>query len=87
MNQFYTYLEKVMTLVRLDIFMAMNCKMFSLIILGEGCSGPDGNGFCFLEFVTNPDNPSENCFPDAQFSKSHGRFWSNMACAPPPLLY
>ena len=67
-----------------NIFVGKKHPNQLLIILGEGCTGEDGNGFCFLEFVNNPDNPSENCFPDAQFSKSHGKFWSNLACAPPP---
>ena len=33
-----------------------------------------------MEFVSNPVNPTENCFPDTQFSVSHGRFWSSIAC-------
>lgn len=50
---------------------------------GGGCStrgfGP-GRGFCFLEMVADPANPSENCYQDAAWSPTAGRFWSRKAC-------
>eukprot|EP00091_Calanus_sinicus_P016560 TRINITY_DN35991_c0_g1_i1.p1 TRINITY_DN35991_c0_g1~~TRINITY_DN35991_c0_g1_i1.p1 ORF type:complete len:152 (-),score=38.93 TRINITY_DN35991_c0_g1_i1:83-538(-) len=38
------------------------------------------NGWCFLDNVQDPKNPTDNCFQDAQFSIADGRFWSNEAC-------
>ena len=38
------------------------------------------NGWCFLDNVQDPKNPTDNCFEDAQFSVADGRFWSNEAC-------
>eukprot|EP00095_Tigriopus_kingsejongensis_P005107 maker-scaffold161_size295871-snap-gene-1.36 protein:Tk05107 transcript:maker-scaffold161_size295871-snap-gene-1.36-mRNA-1 annotation:"cysteine-rich motor neuron 1 protein" len=43
-----------------------------------------GKAYCFLEYVHDPTDPSQNCFQDAQWSKSAGRFWSNEACAEKP---
>ena len=53
---------------------------------GGACFGSDPDygaglwGFCFLEYVQDPSNPTENCFEDAQWSKTAGRFWSSQAC-------
>ena len=38
------------------------------------------NGWCFLENVQDPNNPTGDCFEDTQFSVADGRFWSNEAC-------
>ena len=38
------------------------------------------HGWCFLENVQDPQNPTDNCFADTQFSVIDGRFWSNKAC-------
>ena len=37
-------------------------------------------GFCFLQYVGDPANPTHNCFADVQWSPTDGRFWSAMAC-------
>jgi len=37
-------------------------------------------GWCFLENVENPENPTENCYEDVSWSAADGRFWSNLAC-------
>ena len=47
------------------------------------------NGWCFLENVVDPTNPTRDCYEDTQWSEVDGRFWSNQACfqeknAPPP---
>lgn len=43
----------------------------------------DGNnGWCYLEHVGDPANPGADCFPDAVWSASAGRFWSLQACKP-----
>ena len=36
---------------------------------GEGCSGDasGGAGWCFLENVSDPSNPTFDCFDDAQY--------------------
>eukprot|EP00096_Caligus_rogercresseyi_P014325 TRINITY_DN681_c0_g1_i1.p1 TRINITY_DN681_c0_g1~~TRINITY_DN681_c0_g1_i1.p1 ORF type:complete len:303 (-),score=60.90 TRINITY_DN681_c0_g1_i1:130-1038(-) len=47
-----------------------------------GNRGFADNGWCFLDNVMDPSNPSKNCYADAQWSQSHGRFWSNLACKP-----
>ena len=66
---------------------------------GEGCIDENGNsGFlwCFLKYVSNPKNPAENCFEDATWSQTNGRFYSNLACEsvgifadepPPPPIF
>ena len=42
---------------------------------------PDlANGWCFLENVEDPVNPTQNCYGDTQFSVVDGRFWSSEAC-------
>jgi len=38
------------------------------------------NGWCFLDNVQDPTNPTDHCFADTQFSVADGRFWSNQAC-------
>ena len=52
-------------------------RPFELREPGENCQDP---GWCFLEHVSNPENPSENCFEDAYWSPTHGRFFSSLAC-------
>ena len=42
------------------------------------------SGWCFLEDVSNPNNPSENCFEDASWSPTNGRFFSSYACGGAP---
>jgi len=37
-------------------------------------------GWCFLENIRDPQNPSEGCYEDVQWSEVDGRFWSNIAC-------
>jgi len=37
-------------------------------------------GWCFLENVEHPENPTENCYEDVDWSAADGRFWSNLAC-------
>ena len=50
-------------------------------------------GFCFLDNVQDPQNPSENCYEDVQWNKSVGKFYSKEACfdyvavEPPPSDY
>jgi hypothetical protein len=59
------------------------CNIFSWSILNfireHGIEELE-HGWCFLENVQDPQNPTDNCFPDTQFSVADGRFWSNMAC-------
>ena len=45
--------------------------------IGEGCQRtPDGGqGWCFLERLSDPNNPEHRCFPDAIWSKTHGNIW------------
>lgn len=38
------------------------------------------NGWCFLINVADPQNPSQDCYEDSQWSATDGRFWSNQAC-------
>ncbi|TRY74047.1 hypothetical protein TCAL_13217 [Tigriopus californicus] len=57
---------------------------------GEECRPSNSNGddsvnfelktWCFLSYVADPSNPTQDCFPEVQWSKSAGRFWSNKAC-------
>ena len=54
-------------------------RPFELQEPGEDCQDPDF-GWCFLEHVSDPENPTENCFEDALWSSKHGRFVSNLAC-------
>lgn len=42
--------------------------------------GQDTSGWCFLEFVTDPANPTKRCYADAKWSKADGRYWSAEAC-------
>jgi len=51
--------------------------------IGEGDYG-GSSGWCFLEDVSNPNNPSENCFEDASWSQTNGRFFSSYACGGAP---
>ena len=37
-------------------------------------------GWCFLENLQDPANPTQDCYEDTQFSVADGRFWSNLAC-------
>jgi len=37
-------------------------------------------GWCFLENLQDPSNPSENCYDDVEFSVADGKFWSAEAC-------
>jgi len=37
-------------------------------------------GYCFVEHVEDPSNPSKNCFDDVQYSPADGRFYSFQAC-------
>lgn len=39
-------------------------------------------GWCFLENIEDPSDPTKNCFADALWSHTHGRFWSHRACVP-----
>jgi len=39
-------------------------------------------GWCFLENIEDPTDATKNCFPDALWSFTHGRFWSHRACVP-----
>merc|ERR1712168_1438190 len=41
---------------------------------------PDHKGFCFLENVQDPKNPTKNCFNDIMWSTTHSRFYSHEAC-------
>jgi len=57
-----------------------------------GCSGqgnpgtfnvddPDTQyGYCFLDNIQDPSNPSRNCFSDVSYSPADGRFYSFQAC-------
>jgi len=48
---------------------------------GENCSKNEGSsGWCFLDNVSNPEYPSENCFEDTYWSAVNGKFYSNLAC-------
>lgn len=47
---------------------------------GAASARGEGFGFCFLENLQNPNNPTEDCFEDATWSKTAGRFWSAKAC-------
>ena len=42
------------------------------------------SGWCFLEHVSNPNDPSEDCFEDTTWSPTNGRFYSNFACGGRP---
>ena len=35
-------------------------------------------GWCFLENIEDPTDPTKNCFSDALWSHTHGRFWSHV---------
>jgi hypothetical protein len=61
-----------------------NTKTILLLHILRFCQNRSfsGNGWCFLEYVKNPSNPSEDCYPDAQWSEMHSRFWSSEACEP-----
>ena len=37
-----------------------------------------------MEHVSNPENPSENCFDDTTWSVTNGRFFSSFACGGGP---
>jgi len=37
-------------------------------------------GWCFLDNVQDPKNPTEDCFEDTTWSVVDGKFWSNQAC-------
>jgi len=37
-------------------------------------------GWCFLENIVDPENPTTDCYDDVQWSEVDGRFWSNVAC-------
>jgi len=37
-------------------------------------------GWCFLENIQDPHNPTLGCYEDVQWSEVDGRFWSNSAC-------
>merc|ERR1712038_1074774 len=37
-------------------------------------------GWCFLENLQDPSNPTENCYDDVEFSVADGKFWSTAAC-------
>jgi len=39
-------------------------------------------GWCFLENIFDPSEPSSYCFDDVIFSRRHGRFYSSKACDP-----
>jgi hypothetical protein len=39
-------------------------------------------GWCFLENIEDPTDPTKNCYTDALWSHTHGRFWSHRACVP-----
>jgi len=56
-----------------------------------GCVPPVGGtfdapdleaGYCFLENIQDPANPTSNCYDDASWSEADGRFWSSAACRP-----
>jgi hypothetical protein len=34
-------------------------------------------GWCFLENIEDPTDATKNCFTDALWSHTHGRFWSH----------
>ena len=38
-------------------------------------------GWCFLENIEDPTDVTKNCFPDALWSATHGRFWSHRVTA------
>jgi len=38
------------------------------------------DGYCFLENIQDPANPSASCFDDVQWSTSDGMFYSHRAC-------
>nr|ADD38762.1 Cysteine-rich motor neuron 1 protein [Lepeophtheirus salmonis] len=42
--------------------------------------GSEANGWCFLTNIQDPANPSKDCYEDVEWSETHGKFWSNMAC-------
>jgi len=48
---------------------------------GENCT-PNyaGPGWCFLDHIDDPENPSRNCYDDTYWSPSNGRFYSSLAC-------
>jgi len=56
--------------------------------LKGGCIKPFGGsfdnseeiGYCFLENVQDPSEPSSNCFSDTTYSPADGRFYSSLAC-------
>ena len=37
-------------------------------------------GWCFLENIVDPQNPTNDCYEDVAWSEVDGRFWSNIAC-------
>ena len=59
------------------------CNTFSwsiLTLISDHGIEELAHGWCFLENVQNPQNPTDNCFADTQFSVTDGRFWSKKAC-------
>jgi len=41
---------------------------------------PDHKGYCFLENIQDPKNPTKHCFNDMKWSITHSRFYSYEAC-------
>jgi len=41
---------------------------------------PDHKGYCFLENIQDPKNPTKHCFNDMKWSITHSRYYSYEAC-------
>jgi len=42
--------------------------------------GEDDKGWCFLDNVQDPKEPSSDCYSDVEWDVSRGKFWSREAC-------
>jgi len=54
-----------------------NPNIFFLSPSGERTADP---GYCFLENVQDPKNPTKNCFSDVEWSATYSRYYSHRAC-------
>jgi len=62
--------------------LAGNIKGGCVPPLGGDSGFPDADhGYCFLENILDPAEPTSSCFSDTEWSASDARFYSFLACA------
>jgi len=78
-NPVTRYFKKVLMFIEnsiLQLLTIINYLIIYIIIITYRGSEP-AYGWCFLENIEDPTDATKNCFPDALWSFTHGRFWSH----------